>query len=54
LAGRLGFAFSAAIGLVGSPAVPVVALCGDGGFLFSGQELATAVHERVSVIAGLQ
>ena len=50
--GCLGFAFPAAIGAkLARPAVPVVALCGDGGFLFSGQELATAVHERVSVIA---
>jgi acetolactate synthase-1/2/3 large subunit len=31
--------------------VPVVALCGDGGFLFSGHELATAVRERVAVVA---
>ena len=31
--------------------LPVVALCGDGSFLFSGHELATAVHERVSAVA---
>ncbi len=50
--GCLGFALPAAIGAkLARPAVPVVALCGDGGFLFSGHELATAVHERVSVIA---
>ena len=30
---------------------PVVARCGDGSFLFSGHELATAVHERVRVVA---
>jgi thiamine pyrophosphate-dependent acetolactate synthase large subunit-like protein len=50
--GCLGFALPAAIGAkLARPDVPVVALCGDGGFLFSGHELATAVHEHVSVIA---
>jgi acetolactate synthase-1/2/3 large subunit len=50
--GCLGFALPAAIGAkLARPAVPVVALCGDGGFLFSGHELATAVQERVSVVA---
>lgn len=49
--GCLGFAFPAAIGAkIARPDRPVVALCGDGGFLFTGQELATAVHERVSVV----
>jgi acetolactate synthase-1/2/3 large subunit len=28
----------------------VLALCGDGGFLFSGHELATAVQHRVPVV----
>jgi len=50
--GCLGFAFPAAIGArLARPDVPVVALCGDGGFLFSGHELATAVQEQVSVVA---
>ncbi len=50
--GCLGFALPAAIGAkLARPDVPVVALCGDGSFLFSGHELATAVHERVSVVA---
>jgi acetolactate synthase-1/2/3 large subunit len=50
--GCLGFAFPAAIGArLARPDVPVVALCGDGGFLFSGHELATAVQERVPVVA---
>jgi thiamine pyrophosphate-dependent acetolactate synthase large subunit-like protein len=49
--GCLGFALPAAIGgKLGRPDVPVVALSGDGGFLFSGHELATAVLERVPVI----
>src|SRR5881628_2590382 len=47
--GCLGFALPAAIGAkLARPDVPVLALCGDGGFLFSGHELATAVQERVS------
>src|SRR5262245_12754621 len=50
--GCLGFALPAAIGAkLARPQQPVVALCGDGGFLFSGHELATAVHEQVAVIA---
>jgi thiamine pyrophosphate-dependent acetolactate synthase large subunit-like protein len=49
--GCLGFALPAAIGAkLARPEVPVVALCGDGGFLFSGHELATAVLERVPVV----
>jgi thiamine pyrophosphate-dependent acetolactate synthase large subunit-like protein len=50
--GCLGFALPAAIGAkLARPDVPVVALCGDGSFLFSGHELATAVLERVPVVA---
>lgn len=50
--GCLGFALPAAIGAkLARPEVPVVALSGDGGFLFSGHELATAVQERVAVVA---
>jgi thiamine pyrophosphate-dependent acetolactate synthase large subunit-like protein len=50
--GCLGFALPAAIGAkLARPDVPVVALCGDGGFLFSGHELATAVQEGVPVVA---
>ena len=50
--GCLGFELPAAIGAkLARPDVPVVALSGDGGFLFSGHELATAVQERVPVIA---
>ena len=50
--GCLGFALPAAIGAkLARPDVPVVALCGDGGFLFSGHELATAVQEDVGVVA---
>lgn len=34
-----------------APHRPVVALCGDGGFLLNASELATAVQERLPVIA---
>jgi acetolactate synthase-1/2/3 large subunit len=43
--GTLGFALPAAIGAkVARPGLPVAALAGDGAFLFSVQELATAVE----------
>lgn len=49
--GSLGFGLPAALGVrVGVPTRPVLALCGDGGLLFTGQELATAVHERLSIV----
>lgn len=49
--GCLGFALPAAIGAkLARPELPVLALSGDGGFLFTGHELATAVRERVPVI----
>ena len=48
----LGFAFPTAIGAkMGNPSRQVVAICGDGGFLYSVQELATAVQEGVSLVA---
>jgi acetolactate synthase-1/2/3 large subunit len=50
--GCLGFALPAAIGAkLARPQTPVVVLSGDGGFLFTGHELATAVHERVGIVA---
>jgi thiamine pyrophosphate-dependent acetolactate synthase large subunit-like protein len=50
--GCLGFALPAAIGgKIAAPRRPVVALSGDGGFLFTGQELATAVRERLDLVA---
>jgi acetolactate synthase-1/2/3 large subunit len=49
--GTLGYAFPAALGAkVGQPERQVVAVCGDGGFLFNAQELATAVQDRLSVV----
>ncbi len=49
--GTLGFAYATALGArVANPDVPVVALCGDGGFLFTGNELATAVKHGIAAI----
>jgi acetolactate synthase-1/2/3 large subunit len=50
--GTLGYAFPAAIGAqLGRPDRVAVALCGDGGFLYTSQELATAVQQQVNVVA---
>jgi thiamine pyrophosphate-dependent acetolactate synthase large subunit-like protein len=47
--GTLGFALPAAIGAkLAEPARPVICVVGDGGFLFTGQELATAIHHRLA------
>ena len=49
--GTLGFAFATALGAkVGCPDKPVVALCGDGGFLFTANELATAVQHNIRTV----
>ncbi|MBM4436418.1 MAG: thiamine pyrophosphate-binding protein, partial [Actinobacteria bacterium] len=48
--GTLGYAYPVALGAkLGAPDLPVVALSGDGGFLFTGQELATAVKYGLRV-----
>lgn len=50
--GTLGYALPAAIGAsIGRPDRTAVALCGDGGFLYTSQELATAVQEQAAVVA---
>lgn len=50
--GTLGFAFPTALGAkVGRPNDPVVAVCGDGGFLFAAQELSTAAQHGIAVVA---
>ena len=50
--GNLGYAYPTALGAkVAAPDKVVVALCGDGGFLFNSQELATAVQYGINVIA---
>ncbi|PUA20617.1 acetolactate synthase [Glaciimonas sp. PCH181] len=47
----IGFALPAAIGAkLGLPDTPVVAICGDGAFLQTGQELATAVMMGIPAI----
>ena len=49
--GTLGSGFPTALGVkVAHPDQPVVAICGDGGFMFAVQELATAVQYGISVV----
>ena len=49
--GNLGFAYPTALGAkVARPDVPVVAISGDGGFLYNSQELATAVQYGINVV----
>ena len=49
--GTLGFGLPAAIGAQAAfPERRVVCLCGDGGFLFNAQELATAVQHELNVV----
>lgn len=49
--GTLGWGVATAIGVkVARPDVPVVAVSGDGGFLFNAQELASAVQHRIPVV----
>jgi len=50
--GTLGFAYATALGAKSAnPQVPVVALSGDGGFMFTCNELAAAVKHRIAAIA---
>ena len=49
--GTLGFSVPAAIGAkVGNPDRQVVALCGDGAFMFTANELASAVQARTPIV----
>ena len=49
--GTLGHCVATSLGVkVGNPDVPVVALCGDGGFMFTITELATAAKYQIGVI----
>jgi len=49
--GTLGYGFPTALGVkVANPDRKVVAVCGDGGFMFGVQELATAVQEGIGVV----
>lgn len=48
--GTLGWGVPTALGAkLARPDAPVVAVSGDGGFLFNAQELATAVQQRIAV-----
>lgn len=48
---NLGFGFNTALGVkVANPSKAVVAVCGDGGFMFGVQELATAVQHGINVV----
>jgi acetolactate synthase-1/2/3 large subunit len=49
--GTLGYAFPAALGAALAGAGPVVAVAGDGGFLFACGELATMAQERIPLTA---
>ena len=49
--GNLGYAFPVALGAkVAQPDKAVVAVSGDGGFLFNSQELATAVQHGINAV----
>jgi acetolactate synthase-1/2/3 large subunit len=48
---NLGFAYPTALGAkLARPDRPVLALCGDGGFLYNAQELATSVRYGIPVV----
>ena len=50
--GTLGYAFPTALGAqVGRPDRKVVALCGDGGFMYSPQELSSALRHGINAVA---
>jgi acetolactate synthase-1/2/3 large subunit len=50
--GTLGFGYATALGAkVGRPDRAVVSVNGDGGFLYTATELATAAHHAIAVIA---
>jgi acetolactate synthase-1/2/3 large subunit len=49
---NLGWGFATALGVQDARRdVPVVAICGDGGFMFTATELATAVQHRIPLTA---
>jgi acetolactate synthase I/II/III large subunit len=50
--GNLGYEYPVALGAkVACPARPVIAVVGDGGFMYNAQELATAVQQKINVVA---
>lgn len=49
--GTLGYGFATALGVkVANPDKPVLAVAGDGGFMFTVQELATAVQHKIGLV----
>src|SRR5262249_11486245 len=49
---NLGWGFATALGVQHArPDVPVVSINGDGGFMFTASELATAMHHRIPLTA---
>ncbi len=49
--GTLGFGFNTALGVkAGNPDRPVVAISGDGGFMYGSQELSTAVRYGINLV----
>ncbi|MEC9435209.1 MAG: thiamine pyrophosphate-dependent enzyme [Pseudomonadota bacterium] len=49
--GTLGFGYATTLGVkVALPDTPVVGLCGDGGFLFTANEIATAVQFGINAV----
>jgi acetolactate synthase I/II/III large subunit len=49
---NLGWGYATALGVQHArPDVPVVAMSGDGGFMFAANELATAVRHRIPLVA---
>ncbi len=49
--GTLGFGFPTALGVkVANPDKAVISICGDGGFMFGVQELATAVQYGINLV----
>ena len=50
--GTLGYGFPTALGAkVARPDLPVLSIAGDGGFMFTVQELATAVQHQIPLVA---
>jgi acetolactate synthase-1/2/3 large subunit len=50
--GNLGFEYPTALGAkVACPERAVVAICGDGGFMYNAQEMSTAVKHGINVVA---
>ena len=49
--GTLGYAFPTGLGVkVARPDAPVIAICGDGGFMYCAGELATAVQHGIPLV----